>query len=27
LLSGESDRIGGGNLGDDVPFGKHQGYL
>ncbi len=27
LLSGESDRIGQGNLSDDVPFGKHEGYV
>jgi len=27
LLSGESARIGQGNLGEDVPFGKHEGYV
>lgn len=26
-LSGESERIGTGNLDDDVPFGDHVGYL
>ncbi|MFC5758434.1 hypothetical protein [Rhizobium sp. GCM10022189] len=26
-LSGESDRIGTGNLDEDVPFGEHTGYL
>lgn len=26
-LSGESERIGSGNLAEDVPFGKHVGYL
>ena len=26
-LSGESERIGSGNWDDDVPFGKHVGYL
>jgi hypothetical protein len=26
-LSGESERIGSGNLEDDVPFGNHVGYL
>jgi len=26
-LSGESERIGSGNLDEDVPFGKHEGYV
>ena len=26
-LSGESERIGSGNLDEDVPFGKHEGYI
>jgi hypothetical protein len=26
-LSGETDRIGTGNLEDDVPFGEHAGYV
>ncbi len=26
-LSGESERIGSGNLDEDVPFGDHVGYL
>lgn len=26
-LSGESERIGSGNLDDDVPFGDHLGYI
>lgn len=26
-LSGESDRIGDGNWDEDIPFGKHVGYL
>lgn len=26
-LSGESDRIGSGNLDEDVPFGEHTGFL
>lgn len=27
LLSGESERIGSGNLDEDVPFGQHVGYV
>jgi len=26
-LSGESERIGTGNLDEDVPFGEHSGYI
>jgi hypothetical protein len=26
-LSGESDRIGSGNLDEEVPFGQHVGYV
>ncbi len=26
-LSGESERIGKGNLSENVPFGEHQGYV
>lgn len=26
-LSGESERIGSGNLADEVPFGQHVGYV
>jgi hypothetical protein len=27
LLSGESERIGSGNLDEEVPFGEHLGYV
>jgi hypothetical protein len=26
-LSGESERIGSGNLDEEVPFGEHEGYV
>jgi hypothetical protein len=26
-LSGESDRIGTGNLDENIPFGTHEGYV